>query len=120
MSKKSKILIIRLSSIGDIILTTPIIRCLKHQMNADIDFLTKENYINLLESNPNLNEIFGLPKQQKELLRILCSKKYDFIVDLQNNLRSFKIRYAVGVKSYVYSKNNLNHYLESTKRLKLQ
>ena len=44
MPKKLKILVIRFSSIGDIVLTTPIIRCLKLQTNAEIDFLTKTNY----------------------------------------------------------------------------
>lgn len=109
--KKLKILIIRLSSIGDIILTTPIIRCLKQQINADIDFLTKKNFENLLKSNPNITQIFGLSENKKELLDLLKSKKYDFIIDLQNNLRSFKIRFAIGVKSYVYSKNNFKRYL---------
>ena len=109
--KKLKILIIRLSSIGDIILTTPIIRCLKQQTDADIDFLTKNNYKNLLNSNPNITQTFGLSENKKELLNILKSKKYDCVIDLQNNLRSFKIRFAIGVKSYVYSKNNFKRYL---------
>ena len=57
MQEPLKILVIRFSSIGDIILTTPIIRCLKQQLNADVDFLTKTKYHELLTSNPYINKI---------------------------------------------------------------
>ena len=52
MQEPLKILVIRFSSIGDIILTTPIIRCLKQQLNADVDFLTKNEYMGLLNRKP--------------------------------------------------------------------
>ena len=57
MKKKLKILIIRFSSIGDIILTTPVIRCLKLQLNADLDFLTKEKHHDILLQNIYLSNI---------------------------------------------------------------
>ncbi|MEO1624563.1 MAG: glycosyl transferase, partial [Bacteroidota bacterium] len=43
-----KILIVRFSSIGDIVLTTPVARCLKTQLGAEVHFLTKEGYADLL------------------------------------------------------------------------
>ena len=111
MSKKLKILVIRFSSIGDIILTTPIIRCLKQQLNSEVDFLTKNKYERLLVRNPNIREIFTLSDSSEYIMEILRSKEYDFVVDLQGNLRSFKLRLALGVKSFVFSKENLKRYI---------
>jgi len=39
-----KILVIRFSSIGDIVLTTPVIRCLKKQLNVEVHYLTKTSF----------------------------------------------------------------------------
>ena len=56
-----KILIIRFSSIGDIVLTTPIIRCVKKQIvNAEVHFLTKNSYSSLITNNPYVNKIHTL------------------------------------------------------------
>jgi len=109
--KKLKILVIRFSSIGDIILTTPIIRCLKQQLNSEIDFLTKNKYERLLVRNPNIRDIFALTDSSEYIMQILRSKEYDFVVDLQNNLKSFKLRLALGAKSFVFSKENLKRYI---------
>jgi len=106
-----KILVIRLSSIGDIILTTPIIRCLKSKLNAEIDFLTKSQYKELLASNDNIRDIFSFDQNSKEIIETLRFNSYDFVIDLQNNFRSFKIRFGLRVKSYVFSKENFKRYL---------
>tara|TARA_B110000003_G_C16643708_1_gene531171 strand:- start:2329 stop:3297 length:969 start_codon:yes stop_codon:yes gene_type:complete len=111
MSSKLKILVIRFSSIGDIVLTTPVLRCLKLQLNCDIDYLTKESYKELLYSNTNINNIFLLSDNSKEIINSLRSQHYDIVVDLQNNFRSLKIRIALGIKSYVLEKENIKRYL---------
>lgn len=110
MTKKPNILVIRFSSIGDIILTTPIIRCLKSQINAEIDFLTKSSYKNIIISNPNIREVHTTSESSKTI-EALRSRHYDFIIDLQNNFRSFKIRLLLGVKSYTFPKYNFRRYL---------
>ena len=110
MLKKLKILVIRFSSIGDIVLTTPIIRCLKLQTNAEIDFLTKTNYKEIIISNTNISEVYCISKYSKTL-KVLRSKDYDIVIDLQNNFRSLKLRLQLGVKSYTYSKNSFKRYL---------
>ena len=110
MPKKLKILVIRFSSIGDIVLTTPIIRCLKLQTNAEIDFLTKTNYKEIIISNPNISEVYCISKYSKTL-EVLRSKGYDIVIDLQNNFRSLKLRLQLGVKSYTYSKKSFKRYL---------
>ena len=110
MLKKPKILVIRFSSIGDIILTTPVIRCLKYQLDAEIDFLTKGEYKDVIISNPNINEVLTLSNLSKTI-DVLRSKDYDFVIDLQKNILSLMIRLALRVKSYTFSKNNFKRFL---------
>jgi len=87
-----KILIIRFSSIGDIVLTTPVIRCLKTQLpDSEIHYLTKKQNHSLLQENPFLTRTWLYAKNFKELLPGLKAEKFDFIVDLHKNLRSFYI-----------------------------
>jgi len=84
-----KILIIRFSSIGDIVLTTPVIRCLKTQLpDAEIHYLTKKQNDPLLRINPYLDKIWLYDGDFRELLPRLKAEKFDFIADLHKNLRS--------------------------------
>ena len=108
MSRKPKILVIRLSSIGDIVLTTPLIRCLKSQLNAEVDFLTKRKYRDVLSSNPNVSRVLFFGEISKETLR---AHNYDYVIDLQNNFRSFMLRLSLPVKSYAFPKNNFKRLL---------
>jgi ADP-heptose:LPS heptosyltransferase len=56
-----KILVIRFSSIGDIVLTTPIVRALKTQLPAcEIHFITKKAFAGILEHNPNIDHLFTI------------------------------------------------------------
>ena len=71
MSKKLKILVIRFSSIGDIILTTPVIRCIKQQINAEIDYLTKKEYVGLLNSNPNIKKTVAFNYNLSQIIESL-------------------------------------------------
>ena len=75
-----KILIIRLSSIGDIILTSPIIRCIKQQKNVEIHFLVKSEYSILLKSNPHLEKVFCLKDNLNKLTSDLQKENYDLII----------------------------------------
>jgi heptosyltransferase-2 len=92
LSFVKKILIIRLSSLGDILLTTPFIRALKNfNPSLKIDFLLRSEYQDVLKFNPNLNELFFYTRNDFEnlnLIRKLGENQYDLIVDLQNNFRS--------------------------------
>lgn len=111
MSKKLKILVVRFSSIGDIILTTPILRCLKSQLKCEIDFLTKRSYQSILLSNPNIRDIYTLEDNPNGTINFLRNKEYDIIIDLQNNLRSLKIRLGLKIKSFVVKKVNIKRYI---------
>jgi len=87
-----KILIIRFSSIGDIALTTPIIRSLKQQIDhCELHYLTKVQFEPLLKNHPCISKIFTIKKSIKPVLAQLRSEKYDYIVDLHNNIRSTSV-----------------------------
>jgi len=91
-----KILIIRFSSIGDIIITTPIIKSLRDKYpRAKIDFLTKEKFVTLLKHNPYIDNIISFEKANFsiwELRKIVKKANYSLIIDLHNSLRSRFVR----------------------------
>lgn len=107
-----KILIIRFSSIGDIVLTTPVIRCLKkHLPGTEIHYCTKKQYANVLEANPYLSRIHCLENSLKELADRLKSENFDFIVDLHNNLRSCLLKAILRLPSKTFPKLNFSKWL---------
>lgn len=115
-----KILIIRFSSIGDIVLTSPVIRCLKKQLpDADIHFLTKEQYFPILRANPYLSKVWLYNNNFRELLPVLKNEGFDFIVDLHKNFRSFYVRSQIRVPSGSFPKLNLKKWLAVNLRINL-
>ncbi|MGB4773659.1 MAG: glycosyl transferase, partial [Daejeonella sp.] len=86
-TKKLKILIIRFSSIGDIVLTTPVLRCLKKQLpNAEIHYLTKRSFETILNSNPYIDQLHFLDTKLSKTIKLLKQKGFDHIIDLHHNL----------------------------------
>jgi ADP-heptose:LPS heptosyltransferase len=106
-----KVLIIRFSSIGDIVLTTPVIRVIKQQLDARIHFVTKSRFKSLLESNPHVDHVHTLDGNLGSLIGELRKEKFDFIVDLHHNLRSFFIKVALGARSSSFNKLNFKKWL---------
>ena len=95
-----KILIIRFSSIGDIVMTTPVIRCLKEQLGAEIHFATKKAFAGMLSNNPYIDDIIALDgKSWKPFIQDLKVTDYDHIIDLHKNIRSKRIARALGMKA---------------------
>jgi ADP-heptose:LPS heptosyltransferase len=108
----TKFLILRFSSIGDIVLTTPVIRCLKQQYpDAEVHFATKKSYKTLLENNPYIDKVLVLENGLKELVKSLKSENYDYVIDLHNNLRTRIIKLRLGVKSFSFEKLNLQKWI---------
>ena len=86
-----KILVIRFSSIGDIVLTTPVIRCLKKQLNIELHYLTKSSFKGMLNNNPYVDKVHTIDKEiDAELIQQLKSENFDFIADLHHNLRTLR------------------------------
>ncbi len=108
-----KILIIRFSSIGDIVLTTPVIRTLKTQLEeAEIHYVTKVQYKNILDSNPYIDKLFFLETSLNVLIDQLRKEKYDAIIDLHHNLRTRIIKTLLWRKSYSFGKINFEKWLK--------
>jgi len=102
-----KYLVVRFSSIGDIILTTPVLRHLKNQVeDAEIHFLTKSTFASLLESNPYVDHIHSFEGDMKKCIRDLRALQFDYIIDLHHNTRSARVKY--GLKRMDFSVNKLN------------
>ncbi len=106
-----KILIIRFSSIGDIVLTTPVVRCLKLQTSATIHYLTKRNFKGILTQNPYIDKTYSIDKEVVELKNELKAEQYDLIIDLHNNLRSRRLSRILGVKAIRFEKLNIQKWL---------
>lgn len=89
-TSKYKILIIRLSSLGDVLLTTPVIRALsKKYPDSQIDYVVKKQYSSSLQYNPLISSLYLYEKEKAKIIKKqIRSKKYDLVIDLQNNLRS--------------------------------
>ncbi len=107
-----KVLIIRLSSIGDIVLTTPVVRCIRKQFpSAEIHYLTKSRYAMLIEANPYIDRIWRFDDNLGELIALLKKEKFSFIVDLHRNLRSHYLRLMIAAPGATFPKLNLLKWL---------
>lgn len=107
-----KILIIRLSSIGDIVLTTPVVRCIKQQVpGCELHFLTKAKFADVLKYNPYIDKLILLGDSLSETISDLRAERYDFIVDLHKNIRSLLIRLSLRVPSASFNKLNFKKFL---------
>ncbi|MBK9283401.1 MAG: glycosyltransferase family 9 protein [Sphingobacteriaceae bacterium] len=111
MKKNKKILIIRFSSIGDLVLTTPVIRCLKEQSGAEVHFITKNIFADVLQNNPYLDKLITFTHDIDEVEEELKLEEYDILIDLHNNLRSLRLRKKLGVKTQVFNKINFRKLL---------
>lgn len=107
-----KILIVRFSSIGDIVLTTPVVRCIKLQIpDVEIHFITKQNFYAILETNPHISKIHTISKSISEVLPQLKAEKFDFILDLHNNVRTLSLKWKLGLRSASFPKLNVQKWL---------
>ena len=107
-----KLLIIRFSSIGDIVLTTPLIRCIKQQLpDSEIHYLTKEKFFPVIRANPYIDRIHTLKNDLDEVLNTLISIGFDYIVDLHKNLRSARVKMALNKPSGTFDKLNIEKWL---------
>lgn len=112
-----KFLILRFSSIGDIVLTTPVIRCLKKQLPAaEIHYVTRLNYAAVLEHNPYITKLHLVTDaNEADLIKHLKSLKFDYIIDLHHNLRTLRYKTALKkARSFSFDKLNVEKWLYTT------
>ena len=107
METKKKFLILRFSSIGDIVLTSPVVRAIKLQIeDAEVHYCTKIQFRTLVEYNPYIDQCFYLENDLNILIKQLQAEKYDYIIDLHNNLRTRIVKLRLRVKAYSFNKLN--------------
>ena len=107
-----KILVVRFSSIGDIVLTTPILRCIKKQIkDVELHYITKQNFISVIENNIYVDKFFTIKNSVSEVISLLKKENYDYIIDLHHNARTLKLKAALGKKSFSYNKLNWEKFL---------
>jgi ADP-heptose:LPS heptosyltransferase len=107
-----KILVIRFSSIGDIVLTTPVIRCIKKQVpGAIVHFLTKKSFLPVVEANPYIDKIYSIEADVKEVMDNLHREEYDYIIDLHHNIRTLQVKKELRRRSFSFPKLNIEKWL---------
>jgi heptosyltransferase-2 len=105
---------------GDIIYTTPIVRCIKKQVpNAEVHFLTKPAFKYIYDNNPYIDKLLLLKPSLSDTINDIKAEKYDHIVDLHNNLRTAIIKLRTGIKATTYKKQPIRKWLSLKFKLKL-
>lgn len=100
MTAPAKILVLRFASIGDIVLTTPVVRCLKQQLpGTELHFCTKRAYASIVENNPYIDKAYYSDGNLYQLIRQLRAERYDYVIDLHNTFTTDLIKTALGVRS---------------------
>ncbi len=109
----TKLLIIRFSSIGDIVLITPLLRAIKAQMKSEVEIhvLTKRSFAGVLEANPHVERIHTIEDNVNEVIPQLRAEHFDRIIDLHSNLRSAQVKRALGAPSTSLNKYNIQKWL---------
>ncbi len=98
---KKKVLIIRFSSIGDIIQCMSVIEPLKFQLDADVHWISRSDFVPMLNTNPNITKIWSFEKDTgliglAKMVAQLRKEKFDYIYDAHQNIRSFFVRTLIG------------------------
>ena len=107
-----KFLIVRFSSIGDIVLTTPVLRCLKNQLDdSRIHFVTKSHFTSILKANPYIDHVHSFSGDLNALIKELKSENFDYIIDLHHNLRSSVLKSRIRTITFSFPKLNLEKWL---------
>lgn len=107
-----KILIVRFSSIGDIVLTTPVVRCVKQQLkNVEVHYLTKQAFFTVIEHNPYVDKFYTIKDSVNEVLPQLKQENYDYVIDLHHNIRTLKLKNFLGKKAFSFNKLNWEKFL---------
>ena len=107
-----KILVVRFSSLGDVVLSTPVPRLLKEKFpKSEIHFITKKAYSSIYYNNKNIDKVINFNNNLYEITKKLKNENYDLIVDLHNNLRSKFIKFFLMKPSITYNKQFLKRWL---------
>ena len=113
MLRKKKILVVRFSSIGDIVLTTPVLRALKQTpgLDAEVHYATKKAFAMVVQANPYIDKVHLLEDSLGSLVKALKTERFDYVIDLHNNLRSTLLKLRLMRPSRAFNKLNIEKWL---------
>jgi ADP-heptose:LPS heptosyltransferase len=115
-----KFLIIRFSSIGDIVLTTPVIRCLKMQVaDAEVHYLVKRSFYPVVQHNPYIDKFHVLDHSRELIMHELEDEHFDYIIDLHHNVKTLRIKNRLQRKAYSFYKLNIEKYIYTSIKLNI-
>jgi ADP-heptose:LPS heptosyltransferase len=107
-----KILVLRFSSIGDIVLTSPVLRCVKEQLkDVELHVATKAAFADLVRYNPHVDRVHELKDDLNALIADLKNEQFDAVIDLHHNLRTSRVKRALGAKAHSFPKLNIEKWL---------
>ncbi|MBR9975165.1 MAG: lipopolysaccharide heptosyltransferase II [Bacteroidetes bacterium] len=112
-----KVLVLRLSSIGDVILATPMLRAIKRRFpECLVDMVTRREFGELLTGNPHIDRLHLLDTAEgraglRALNLALMSERYDAVFDLHNNFRSRTIRNGLSSNVHIIRKRGVRRLL---------
>jgi ADP-heptose:LPS heptosyltransferase len=109
----TRLLFVRFSSFGDIVLTTPAVRCAKEQWYGEVEihYLTKKQYGFLLDNNPHIHTVHTIERSTNEIIETLKELQFDYIIDLHHNARSFFLKRKLGMMTFAFTKLNFEKWL---------
>lgn len=113
MTRPARFLVIRFSSIGDIVLTTPVLRALKTQIEggAEVHYLTKKAFASVIEANPYVDQVHTIEIATAEVIDELKALHFDYIIDLHSNIRSTMVKRKLKILDFTFKKLNLEKWL---------
>jgi len=112
MANTKKVLIIRLSSIGDIVLTSALVRCLYQSGYHHIDFLTKSNYAEVAKAIPYISKVLTVKETLLATASMIRVQHYDLVIDLHHKIYTIALRLMLPThKFYVWKKQSLQKRL---------
>ena len=107
-----KFLIIRLSSIGDIVLTTPVVRALATQLpDSEVHFFVKKQFADVVKHNPYITKVHLYDGNIAQNLKTFKQEQFDYVIDLHKNLRSFRVRNGLSSLWFSFDKLNFEKWL---------
>lgn len=113
-----KVLVIRFSSIGDIVLTTPVLRCIRAQRpDIELHYLTKSQYGPILSPNPHIHKIHYLEDDLARIIPQLKTERFSYIADLHHNIRTARVKAALETESRAFPKLNTSKWLRVNLRV---